>query len=58
MPERQEGVLLTVARGRTDAEIADELHIRSTAETHVGALMNKLSARIRRGTITSTREWQ
>lgn len=51
-------MLLTVARGRTDAEIADELHIRSTAETHVGALMNKLSARIRRGTITSTREWQ
>ena len=41
-------MLLTVARGRTNAEIADELHITlSTVKTHVGALMNKLGARNR-----------
>ena len=46
LTEREEEVLLTVARGRTNAEIADELHISlSTVKTHVGALMNKLGAR-------------
>lgn len=45
---REEEVLLTVARGRTNAEIADELHISlSTVKTHVGALMTKLGARNR-----------
>ena len=48
LTEREEEVLLTVARGRTNAEIADELHISlSTVKTHVGALMNKLGARNR-----------
>ena len=48
LTEREEEVLLTVARGRTNAEIADELHITlSTVKTHVGALMNKLGARNR-----------
>jgi DNA-binding NarL/FixJ family response regulator len=48
LTEREEQVLLTVARGRTNAEIADELHITlSTVKTHVGALMNKLGARNR-----------
>ncbi len=48
LTEREEGVLLTVARGRTNAEIAEELHITlSTVKTHVAALMNKLGARNR-----------
>ncbi len=48
LTEREEEVLLTVACGRTNAEIADELHITlSTVKTHVGALMNKLGARNR-----------
>jgi DNA-binding NarL/FixJ family response regulator len=41
-------VLLTVARGRTNAEIAQELHITlSTVKTHVASLMTKLGARNR-----------
>ena len=48
LTEREEGVLLTVARGRTNSEIADELHISlSTVKTHLTALMNKLGARNR-----------
>lgn len=48
LTEREEEVLLTVARGRTNAEIATELHITlNTVKTHVGALMNKLGARNR-----------
>ena len=48
LTEREEEVLLTVARGRTNAEIAEELHITlSTVKTHVAALMNKLGARNR-----------
>ena len=45
---REEEVLLTVARGRTNAEIADELHISlSTAKSHLASLMSKLGARNR-----------
>ena len=45
---REEEVLLTVARGRTNVEIADELHISlSTVKTHLGSLMDKLGARNR-----------
>lgn len=48
LTEREEEVLLTVARGRTNAEIAEELHITlSTVKTHVAALMMKLGARNR-----------
>ena len=48
LTEREEGVLLAVARGRTNSEIADELHISlSTVKTHIGALMGKLGARNR-----------
>ncbi len=48
LTEREEEVLLTVARGRTNAEIADELHISlSTAKTHLASLMTKLGARNR-----------
>jgi len=48
LTEREEEVLLTVARGRTNAEIADELHISlSTVKTHLGSLMTKLAARNR-----------
>lgn len=45
---REEEVLVTVARGRTNAEIADELHISvSTVKSHLASLMNKLGARNR-----------
>jgi len=45
---REEEVLLTVARGLTNAEIADELHVSlSTAKTHLASLMQKLGARNR-----------
>jgi DNA-binding NarL/FixJ family response regulator len=45
---REEEVLITVARGRTNAEIADELHISlSTVKTHLGSLLAKLGARNR-----------
>jgi len=48
LTEREEQVLLTIARGRTNAEIADELHISlSTVKTHVASLMAKLGARNR-----------
>jgi DNA-binding NarL/FixJ family response regulator len=45
---REEDVLIRVARGRTNAEIADELYISlSTTKTHLASLMEKLSARNR-----------
>jgi DNA-binding NarL/FixJ family response regulator len=48
LTDREEEVLLTVARGRTNAEIAHELHISlSTVKTHLGSLMSKLGARNR-----------
>lgn len=48
LTQREEQVLLTVARGRTNAEIADTLHISlSTVKTHLASLMQKLGARNR-----------
>lgn len=48
LTEREEGVLLTVARGKTNAEIGEELHISmSTVKFHVASLMIKLEARNR-----------
>ena len=48
LTEREEEVLLTVARGRTNAEIAQELHISlSTVKTHLESLMAKLGVRNR-----------
>ena len=45
---REEQVLVTVARGLTNAEIADELHISlSTVKFHLASLMNKIGARNR-----------
>ena len=45
---REEEVLVTVARGRTNSEIAEELHISlGTVKTHLGSLMDKLGARNR-----------
>lgn len=48
LTEREEEVLLTVARGHTNAEIADELYISlSTVKAHLSSLMTKLEARNR-----------
>ena len=45
---REEEVLLAVARGLTNTEIADTLHISlSTVKTHLASLMAKLGARNR-----------
>jgi len=45
---REEKVMVTVARGLTNAEIASELHISlSTVKTHLASLTNKLGARNR-----------
>ena len=45
---REEEVMVTVARGLTNAEISSELHISlSTVKTHLASLMNKLGARNR-----------
>lgn len=48
LTEREEEVLVTVAQGRTNAEIAEELHISlSTVKAHLASLMTKLEARNR-----------
>lgn len=48
LTEREEVVLATLARGRTNTEIAEELYISlSTVKTHVASLMDKLGARNR-----------
>jgi DNA-binding NarL/FixJ family response regulator len=48
LTDREEQVLLTVASGRTNAEIAHDLHISlSTVKTHLASLMTKLGARNR-----------
>ena len=48
LTSREEEVLLTVARGRTNAEIAAELYISlSTVKTHLASLMGKLGVRNR-----------
>jgi DNA-binding NarL/FixJ family response regulator len=48
LTEREEQVLARLARGRTNAEIAAEMHISlSTVKTHVANLMAKLRARNR-----------
>ncbi|MBF8194347.1 response regulator transcription factor [Nonomuraea sp. K274] len=45
---REEEILATVARGRTNSEIADELHISlSTVKSHIASLMTKLGVRNR-----------
>jgi DNA-binding NarL/FixJ family response regulator len=48
LTEREEQVLVAVARGLTNHEVAAELFISlSTVKTHLGALMMKLGARNR-----------
>ena len=48
LTQREEEVLLTVAQGKTNAEIGDELHIStSTVKFHLASLMTKLGARNR-----------
>ena len=48
LTEREEEVLLSVAAGHTNDEVASELYISlSTVKTHLASLMNKLGARNR-----------
>ncbi len=48
LTEREEEVLLTVAAGKTNSEVADSLHISlSTVKSHLAGLMQKLGARNR-----------
>jgi DNA-binding NarL/FixJ family response regulator len=48
LTDREEEILILVARGRTNHEIADDLHISiSTVKTHLASLMRKLNARNR-----------
>jgi DNA-binding NarL/FixJ family response regulator len=48
LTDREEQVLARVARGRTNGEIAEELHITlSTVKSHITSLMAKLGARNR-----------
>lgn len=48
LTSREEQVLLPVAQGRTNSEIAADLHISpSTVKTHLAGLMRKLGARNR-----------
>jgi DNA-binding NarL/FixJ family response regulator len=48
LTDREEQVLVAVARGRTNKEIADELFITlSTVKSHITSLMNKLGVRNR-----------
>ncbi|GAA4558844.1 response regulator [Planotetraspora kaengkrachanensis] len=48
LTEREEQILATVARGRTNSEISEELHISlSTVKSHIASLMAKLGARNR-----------
>jgi DNA-binding NarL/FixJ family response regulator len=48
LTEREEQVLITVAMGRTNQEIARELHISlSTVKFHLSSLMTKIGARNR-----------
>ena len=48
LTEREEEVLVTVAKGLTNAEIGDELHVSlSTVKTHLASLMTKLEVRNR-----------
>lgn len=48
LTDREEEVLVTVAQGKTNAEIAEELHISlGTVKAHLSSLMTKLEARNR-----------
>jgi DNA-binding NarL/FixJ family response regulator len=48
LTSREEQILLTVAQGRTNSEIATDLHISlSTVKTHLASMMTKLGARNR-----------
>ena len=48
LTDREEEVLITVARGHTNAEIGDELHISlSTVKAHLASLMTTLEVRNR-----------
>ena len=48
LTEREEAVLLTVARGGTNIEIGQDLHLSiSTVKFHLASLMTQLGARNR-----------
>jgi DNA-binding NarL/FixJ family response regulator len=48
LTEREREVLVAIAKGRSNAEIADELHMSiATAKTHVSRILSKIEARDR-----------
>lgn len=52
LTDREEEVIATVAVGRTNAEIAEALHISlSTVKTHLASVMTKIGARNRVGIV-------
>jgi DNA-binding NarL/FixJ family response regulator len=52
LTEREHDVLLLMARGATNAEIADALHVaEATVKTHVGSIFGKLGVRDRASAI-------
>jgi DNA-binding NarL/FixJ family response regulator len=52
LTEREHEVLVLMARGRTNAEIAEELYLgEATVKTHVGRVLAKLRARDRVGAV-------
>jgi DNA-binding NarL/FixJ family response regulator len=56
---REREVFLAVARGRTNAEIAEELYLsESTVKTHVGRVLAKLDARDRVHAVILAHRWR
>ncbi|MEM7656951.1 MAG: response regulator transcription factor [Bacteroidota bacterium] len=56
---REMEVLVEIAAGYTNQEIADRLHIsENTVKTHVSKLLSKLDAKRRTEAVKNAREWQ
>lgn len=59
LTEREREVFLAIGRGRTNAEIAEELFLsESTVKTHVGRVLAKLDARDRVHAVILAHRWR